>query len=110
MPFYEELSHFLVKDRAIETLHTYSTTQGQKESLAGNLGKEEVYGVPAVVDNTLQDNREVAIVVDEHLDSLDLAGDVDVYAIHSPHVFGEAYAAEAGDHLLQVDEVDEEID
>lgn len=34
---------------------------------------------------------------------------VDVDAVHGPPAIGEAYVMEAGDHLLQVDVVDEAI-
>lgn len=41
MPFYKELTHFLTKDKTIETLHTYSTTRGQEELLVGTLTEKE---------------------------------------------------------------------
>lgn len=70
---------------------------------------EDVGEVAPVVYNTLQENIEVAIVVVEHLGSLDQAEDVEVGGIHSPHVVGEVHAAEASRHLVWVDKMDEAV-
>lgn len=56
---------------------------------------------------TTNDNREVALAVDECLGTLGQAEDGDKAAVHSPHTVGEAHAAEASNHLLWVDEAGE---
>ncbi|KYO40059.1 hypothetical protein Y1Q_0006592 [Alligator mississippiensis] len=59
-----------------------------------------------VVNKTLQNDGEIAFMVDECLDVLRWAGDGDVDAVHGSQVVGEAYAEEASNHILRVDEVD----
>ncbi|KYO46047.1 hypothetical protein Y1Q_0021628 [Alligator mississippiensis] len=62
-----------------------------------------------VVDDALQDDREVSLLVDECLSSLGQAKDEDLGAMHIAHAVGETHVAEASDHLLWVDEADEEV-
>lgn len=51
MPFLEELPCILTKDKAIDTLHTYSTMGGQEELSPGTpLEKEEVQGGSGMVE------------------------------------------------------------
>lgn len=47
--FCKEFSHFLAMGRAITTLHSYSTTVGQEESLAETTSEEEVQEGPGMI-------------------------------------------------------------
>ncbi|KYO45943.1 hypothetical protein Y1Q_0021552 [Alligator mississippiensis] len=55
---------------------------------------EDVYGVAPMVHDALQDDREVALMIDECSSALVLAEDGDVCAIHGSHAFGGAHKAE----------------
>ncbi|KYO22687.1 hypothetical protein Y1Q_0003195 [Alligator mississippiensis] len=57
---------------------------------------KDVGEVALVVNDTLQDNREIALAIDGCLDALEWAGDGDMGTIHSARSGQGAYAGEAG--------------
>lgn len=59
-------------------------------------------------DNALQDYREVALVVDEHLGTLGWVKNGDMSSVYGPNAAGKAHAAEDSDHLC-ADKMDEAV-
>lgn len=60
-----------------------------------HLASEAVDEAALVVNSVLQDDGEVAHVVDELLGSLGSTEDGDVGAVYGPHILGESHASEA---------------
>lgn len=58
--------------------------------------------VALVANNTLQDNGEVVLVVNEHLGTLGQAENEDIVSGNGPHAVGEAHVVEASNYLLHL--------